>query len=489
MNIIYCSATPGERGVRVLEQFLSQPWSLASLVLLIVAQIAARQPAPRRPGLPLAISSSARSVVNPERVEFAIPQGVSRDAWLVIGSLADAGETLTIKLDAVRAPNLRSAVSQIVPVAFSPIKAIEAETFGRQSGGVRRPTPNSGRSPSPNGGANGRRETERTFFLQTGTNANDPASYQPVSTRLMLESAQVRIWRDELSAVADSTFPAWLADCLELGVLPRLSALYGDIADLDRDGKLSVCLTSRLGTMAGNGTPVKGLVQFNDFCGELPRPFSNHADVMFLSPSLWPGGEAQSIAAHEAAHLAVFSRRREAEPEGAAIEDDWINEGLAHYAETACGGNWSNLHERIAAFQREPQSSPLVVVDGQQQGLWRHPGSRGAAWSFFRWLANECGEEALAAVARHPQTGWQKLEQISGRPFDELFRRWSVAVCTEREIRSATNQEIVLRGTTHIAVPLPRASRGYRLTTDRIAPLQVTLVDTAVNPPRCWIVR
>src|SRR5262249_30630125 len=130
-------------------------------------------------------------------------------------------------------------------------------------------------------------ESRRNFFLQTGSDPRREASYQLISAILVGETPGLRIWWDADSARPTATeFVARLADCVESAVLPKVCGLLGEITDLDEDGTLAICLTSRLSELPPRETPVQGLVQLNDFQPHLPRPFSNHSDVMFLSPEI-----------------------------------------------------------------------------------------------------------------------------------------------------------------------------------------------------------
>ncbi len=200
----------------------------------------------------------------------------------------------------------------------------------------------------------------------------------------------------------------------------------------------------------------------NDFLPDLPRPFSNHADVIFLSSSLQPGTHLKTILAHEAGHLAVFSRRFEADPAGRRFEDDWLNEGLAHIAERECGGDWSNLDYRLAAFAANSAASPLIVTDAGRQGLWRHPGSRGAAWLFLAWLADEFGPDVLRQLAVHPDVGCEKLEQLVGQPFVDLFRRWTAAVWLSQPLPDRPDGDIRQVSFQNGTASEPRLAQGLQ---------------------------
>lgn len=473
----------------------TQLWGRAAVPALLLGWLLWRWPAAEVAPFPLAIAPvSQLSPVDADVIEFRLPESDSSErSLIVIGSLGDAGDVFPVTVETVpiRSTTKHDELAEVRFERRSPKS--ERPTMQLVSWSTRKPTSAAvtRASASP--------EQQRLFFVQLGSNPNLESSYQPIATRLAAESSHVRVWLD-ISAgdVRSAGEWTWLAQSLEDDVLPKIGELFGEIADLDGDGKLSVCLTSRLGELPANSTPVEGLVQINDFLLDLPRPFSNHADVVFLSSALQRGPHAQAIISHEAAHLAVFSRRREIDSTGQKFDDDWLNEGLAHYAETTCGGDWSNLHERIAAFSHSPHTSPLVVTDAGQQGLWRHAGARGAAWSFFRWLADDYGPDVLREIACHPAVGCTKLEQVTQVPFAELFRRWFVAIRLRESPTTAAmdmpvlnvmqRSEFSLRGTSHLACRV-QEDCGVRITAPRQSRLQVTVVDPDGNSDRFWIAR
>jgi hypothetical protein len=473
----------------------AQLWGRAAVPALLLGWLLWRWPASEVASLPLSIAPRSQSTpAGADVIEFRLPESdPSEGRLVVIGSLGDAGEVYPVSVESVPIHSTLKSV-ELAEVRFErPTPKAERHSTQLVSWSSMKSAGAAASRPSSSS------ERQRLFFLQLGPNPNLEASYQPVPTRLAAESSQVRVWLDDC-AQQDLTSDewAWLAHCLEDSVLPQIADTFGEIADLDGDGKLSICLTPRLSKLPANTTPVEGLVQINDFLLDLPRPFSNHADVMFLSSALRPGPHAQAIVSHEAAHLAVFSRRRELDSTGRKFDDDWLNEGLAHCAETACGGDWSNLEDRIAAFSRSPHSSPLVVTDAGQQGLWRHAGARGAAWSFFHWLADDYGPDVLREIACHPAVGCAKLEQVTRLPFAELFRRWSVSVrlrespadvAAEFPVSNVEQRaEFSLRGTSHLACRIQRDC-GVRITAPRQSRLQVTVVDAASESRRCWVGR
>ena len=361
-------------------------------------------------------------------IEIALPAAVAAsDCLVMIGSLEDAGTTAEIEVELF--PAAESARGNGDQYNLSAADDTEfTENFERgqavPEGQLCKPFPP--HEIAVEGRISDSTNPSRNFFVQTGGNPHSERSYQPVTARLVAESEDVRLWLDmsSMGNISSEQF-AWFLDCSQHEVLPAVRDILGDITDVDGDGKLSVCFTPRLDDLPATESLVEGLVQANDFTPELPRPFSNQADVMFLSPRLEPGSHAKTIMLHEAAHLAVFSHRRAAGAAGLRPEADWLNEGMAHFVEVA-GGGWSNLDRRLTAFARNPADAALVVTDAQRQGLWRHAGSRAASWLFLAWLADEQGPRVIADVSRHPGIGCDKLEEILGRPFPELFRKWSV---------------------------------------------------------------
>jgi hypothetical protein len=478
-------------------------WLFGSLAAPIMAYLAAaKSPEPQSAPLAPRRNSVACAPADLTAIEVAWPEDLAADSCrLVIGSLEDARRQTTVTISArsgecpvthrpaqalmsVPNPLARDDESIILAHATGSFSANSSHMVDRPSDPLLAPLRPAIEVRSE------WKSASRVFFLQTA-----PQRHQPVMTRLVAESSQVRIWEEHVSD--GSTHPAelaWLIEYCESEILPKLTELYGEIADIDGDGKLAICLTDRLAELPTNESPVEGLVQVSDFQTDLPRPHSNQADVLFLSRALQPGPQTLAVLAHEAAHLAVFSRRFEADPHGFRPEHDWLNEGLAHFAEVHCSGSWTNLEARIAAFRRRPESSPLVVIDAQREGLWRDPGSRGAAWSFLRWVADEHGSQRISELARHPDVGCAKIEAVLRQPFAEIFRRWSVSQAATDSQTSDRNDEksITLCGMAYHGRRLYRpaeSAAGWRIEVPAGRQVQVTLVDPTTQPPRMWIVR
>jgi hypothetical protein len=212
-------------------------------------------------------------------------------------------------------------------------------------------------------------------------------------------------------------------------VYPRAGRDSGQAMDVDRDGRFTILMTPRLARLSTGTTPVRGFVRGSDFYRDLPAPFGNGCDMMWLDATLPTGPHLRTLLAHEYTHAVVFSEHVfGGYPSDGAPRDEesWLNEGLAHAAEEAHGYCWTNLDHRIAAYLDPPESSPLVVPDAYAAGLWRDPGHRGAAFLFVRHCARRHGPDLPRRLTQSGLCGVANLEAATLTPFDELFRRWTV---------------------------------------------------------------
>jgi hypothetical protein len=213
-------------------------------------------------------------------------------------------------------------------------------------------------------------------------------------------------------------------------VFPR-SVLLGRCADVDCNGKFIILFTGWLSRMSNGAVSLGGFVRGTDLSGDMPRPFGNHADMMYLNTDLVPGPHLRTLLAHEYTHAVIYSEHVLTEylPGVARLDEEcWLNEGIAHLVEDMHGFCWSNLDHRIGAYLQAPQRYPLVVPDYYHTGLWRTPGVRGSTYLFLRWCVDRFGEGLLTRLIQTNLTGVANLEVATGEPFEKLFREWSVAM-------------------------------------------------------------
>ncbi len=284
----------------------------------------------------------------------------------------------------------------------------------------------------------------RDFWLHvTEAPLENAQGYQRVQGRLVCANQTVEVYADP-SLDSPSSGPTSIeplahdiAERLSRDVLPLITRQIGPITDADQNGRLTVLLTPWLGRLRGGTTQVRGFVRSSDLRMDLPAPFSNHADLLYLNSELPVGDALQSLLLHEVAHTALASRPNVSLPRRARSPEweDWLNEGLAHLTERQGSHDWSNLDYRAASYWQNPAAAPLVVRDYYRTGRWRNHGCRGATFLFLDW----CQQRAHAAGVTHfipalmatGKTDVEAIEHVLQAPFAELYRDWTIALATE----------------------------------------------------------
>ncbi|HUE17104.1 MAG TPA: hypothetical protein VMR25_23195 [Planctomycetaceae bacterium] len=273
----------------------------------------------------------------------------------------------------------------------------------------------------------------RTFSLHvTDGSLDDPAQYATIHARTIAEGRQVRVYLDDQQSRSDLAhgLVQEVIDLFDDDVIPRFRGVLGTYRDVDHDGRFAILLSPWLSRLQGGRTSVGGFVRGSDFQTCLGLPFSNRCDMMYVNSQTLPGPHLRTLLIHEYTHAVCFSRRtadtfgRSRFPE----EEDWLNEAIAHCAESLFQGGWSNLDYRISRFLNDPAAFPLVVGDYYRAGLWRCHGCRGATYLFLRYCVERFGPETLTRLIGNPAHGTHNIELATGCSFDRLFRDWTLSL-------------------------------------------------------------
>ena len=284
----------------------------------------------------------------------------------------------------------------------------------------------SSRVESPSGPA-------RTFSLHvTDGSLDDPTQYAKVPAHEIAVGNNVRIYLDDQQAPKE--LPRGLVrniqELFDNDLIPRFRGTLGTYRDVDGDGRFSILLSPWLGRLQGGRTSIGGFVRGSDFQTYLAPPFSNRCDMMYVNSQTIPGPHLRTLLIHEYTHAVSFSRRTTGGRDHAAYpeEEDWLNEALAHCAESLFNGGWTNLDYRISRYLNDTAAYPLVVEDYYRAGLWRCHGCRGATYLFLRSCVERFGPQVLSRLIATPARGAVNLELATGCPFDRLFRDWSLSL-------------------------------------------------------------
>lgn len=269
-------------------------------------------------------------------------------------------------------------------------------------------------------------------------------------------------------------------------LLSTIETKIWPIADLDGNGRVSVLLSSQMTRVSPSqsfaAVPLKGMTWSEDYSPE--GALGNRADVFYLHAQLRNDKGLKSLLLHELAHAACFSRCCHASVTDRKIPPDWISEGIAHLAETWNNDDRSNWGARIAAFEAATHESPLFVPAYARQGLWRHPGSRGAVISFFYWLGRRSPENFVNQWSAAATLDDMGLESMYAMNLPGLFRFWSVDQTRDWMRRKSPAivrlpnhaTEISLKGSTFAVYDLPAGAPGYRIQFPSGVPGQITIL-------------
>ena len=256
--------------------------------------------------------------------------------------------------------------------------------------------------------------------------------------RTEVATAVVRAVGRHFAIIEDVSVAGVLADADYAGVLSDLEdpiftvgeSYFGSPADLDGNGRVLAFVTPIVNraTPPGSSTFVAGFFSPIDLADVESCAASNAGEILYLlAPD--PDGEfgdpvgpvfatrnARGVSAHELAHLLIAQQRITlGGGTFADLEESWLDEGLAHTAETAVGfaaagfvpgrnygyGELANDREtfrtyhvanlRRAGFYMENPAGTLALgdSDGNDPGGTRSLEMRGFAWLFLRWIADQ----------------------------------------------------------------------------------------------------
>lgn len=271
----------------------------------------------------------------------------------------------------------------------------------------------------------------RERFFHLPTREGDPrvvSNYVRVRGVLRAYDRRAEIYVDEndLERVSSRT----LFDLLETfskKIEPQARQMIGQARDVDGDGRFLIFLTGRLAHLSGDRFAVDGFVRTADFRLDLPTPYGNRADMVYLNAGLNRGAYLRTILAHEYAHAVLTTARisgaRFSETDE---EESWLDEAIAHLFERWNDFSALNLDYRIDEFLNGPERYRLVVKDYLSADLFRSHGCRGGSYLFLQFLADRYGRDMLRRLIESDLRGTECVEAAVGKSFSNLFREWTV---------------------------------------------------------------
>ncbi|RJO67519.1 MAG: hypothetical protein C4523_09300 [Myxococcales bacterium] len=269
-------------------------------------------------------------------------------------------------------------------------------------------------------------------------------------------TAQVALKGERCAILVDTDFAGQLdgedatlfLDACERVVMPRNRMFFGeptitvgeqtiDVGDRDRDGLLQVLFSRRV-----NEENVWGFFNSVDFYHDEPNFPSNERDILYVSLPVTASerGSIMATIIHEYQHLLHFAIRAygpELLGETGVMSPVWFDEALAHLAEEIGGYGVDNV-ELVRTFF-DAFDAVSLAYDGDTLNqramgmllmLYLFEQAGGAAWG-ENGVEDLGGAAFLRELLAGEHTGFAGLEDALGRPFEELYYDWLIAVLVD----------------------------------------------------------
>ena len=275
------------------------------------------------------------------------------------------------------------------------------------------------------------------------------SGYKPVTARALRVGQHVALYVDTL-APANGFSTADLDSLMTIfdsRVYPLDTAAFGRESDIDSNGVVIALLTNVVNQMVtaaqcDTGGYVTGFFDAADL-DPATAAQRNHGEIFYgivPDPSgtlSCPHSTAEAVLglpvtfAHEFEHLISYVQH--VLVRGGPPEDDWLDEGLAKYAEELTADSYLpgdstawiqdvadefyNAYQYLAA----PQRHFLLTTSDQSLA------DVGAGWLFMRYLVDQMGAGITPKLVQTSLTGTANVAAQAGLPFATLDERWALA--------------------------------------------------------------
>jgi hypothetical protein len=287
----------------------------------------------------------------------------------------------------------------------------------------------------------------RTFHVVnkvTTVDLTDPADFDEVTGRLRYKGEHTLLYvetRTEGPNIQDALIDE-IGDRFDGQTYDVDRAAFGQETDIDANGRVIVLMTATVNALNTEESVESGSILSGFFFGidllfhPSANPFSNDAEIFY---SVVPdpnkqfgaaaiGGEEvagflDGVLAHEFEHMINAGHRIENLQNPETV---WLDEGLAHYAETLNGVTFNGSTDlqnslRSALWLQKPYVQSLVSGDDNLE-------QRGAAWLLVAYLVAHYGEDILRDLVEGPLTGIPNVEDAADTSFQFLFYRFTAAL-------------------------------------------------------------
>src|SRR6185369_9640841 len=324
-------------------------------------------------------------------------------------------------------------------------------------------------------------------LVTVNVNATDPcANPQYHAARVVAIGAKALILDDTLNpkpGFSTAEFQRYAARFDTL-VYPMDVAAFGEPTDIDKNGHIAIVFTRSVNELTPRAafSYVGGRTFSRDLFPQVGTaraqacPASNEGEYLYLmtpDPTGSINGNRRTngfvdtnttaVIAHELVHLINASRKLYVNTAAPKFEVKWLDEGLAHIAEELLFYRESGLTSRSnltyfnlaeTARTRNAYQADMSANAGRYREYLAAPSTsspyragddlstRGAAWSFLRYLADRNGAsdgDVFARLVNNSAVGIVNLQSVFGKDVSSLVRDWSTAQAVD-DVQSVASE-------------------------------------------------
>ncbi len=251
---------------------------------------------------------------------------------------------------------------------------------------------------------------------------NDDIQKDNVNATLEAKGDHIYLFVDNKTEVAPEKLDKLVAE------FDRI--IYPNLIKEEGNDKIVVLLTEFL------ETPVTGYFDPADLYADL----GNQEKMFYLNPDR-SMNTILAAAAHQYQHLSFFVDKAEA---GRAINDAWIDQGLAQLAQRVCGyvdyekEGWSSdqgngwVYDQDYGYLNNTDKVNLLVHDGSLA-------FSGASSLFANYILEQYGSELLEEIGVSSIDPVEVIENYSGKEFTKVYLNWMTANIAD-QISNITSQ-------------------------------------------------
>jgi len=288
-------------------------------------------------------------------------------------------------------------------------------------------------------------ETEAPPFRQfyvlatTSGSALDPNSFDRITADLKYTGSKCLVYADvdTLANPANNFDPIHfqqLGQAFDNNIEATNVNYFGGYSDVDNNDKVIILITpvvNRL-TPGGSGGFIAGFFLSVDLytTAQVPPGTTNHAEIFYLLaadpqsfwgnpfPIAFTADENISTTAHEHEHMISFSHRIFSE--GGFTQHTWLEEGMAHMAESMNGFHDAN-QGRADIYMQDPAAISLEHATAPLS-------QRGGIYLFLQLMVDRYGADILKDIVQSRCQGRPCVESVTGRGFYDLVAEFFAAL-------------------------------------------------------------